>query len=464
MMYKSIHDKFNSDKKKNKTLKSPTEEWGPNFVVLIILIWLASFFIGFTNGVIISTFLGIIMVFIGIRYPAIGLFGIGILCALDVPNRVLLLTGGLFRWNTFNYLLLITMIFNLTLLMKLKFRQIRIFQAFLIILSIELIYSSDIAGGLSVILDIITFLGFIVYFYRSINDKRAWYWMGLLTSILTATASVIYFLQISKIPYINPNAWAFFPLAGLIAINLGIPFAVSTRQKQIFFLLAVVNLSWIFLSGSRGCFIDGVICFFFLVMQVGGLSKSVVYLSIGGLLVILISNQFFDLQSNTLSRFGELTNPMYSLSASTSGRSDIFIAGWNIFLQHPFGVGTGGFTSAWGQLGDFGYTLRYYLEHPEAAAHSGWIKILAENGVPGFIFLFSFVFSFAAIGIRQDRGQYRLLGILVTVVFMIAFFFSEFQGKVLWFLASGVMLLLHEDNKISRNIRKIEGNKKTNNQ
>src|SRR5690242_540699 len=46
---------------------------------------------------------------VGLRQPAIGLLGIAMLCTLDPLVGPLLLNGGLWRWNTLNYWLLIVM-------------------------------------------------------------------------------------------------------------------------------------------------------------------------------------------------------------------------------------------------------------------------------------------------------------------------------------------------------------------
>ena len=84
--------------------------WGRRFVILAILTWAASFVIGFENALTILVLVGFAAAVVGLRSPAIGLLGIGMLATLDALTRVFLLSGGLLRWNTLNYWLLLSLI------------------------------------------------------------------------------------------------------------------------------------------------------------------------------------------------------------------------------------------------------------------------------------------------------------------------------------------------------------------
>jgi O-antigen ligase len=121
----------------------------------------------------------------------------------------------------------------------------------------------------------------------------------------------------------------------------------------------------------------------------------------------------------------------------------LVIGGWYIFLDHPFGVGTGAFQRVWAGLG-YLEDLQGYARGKESAAHSEWIKILVENGIPGGLLLSSFVLSFTVTGWRRHDRNLLTLGLLVTATLAIAFISTEIQwGKGLWFLAAGVTALLN---------------------
>jgi O-antigen ligase len=105
------------------------------------------------------------------------------------------------------------------------------------------------------------------------------------------------------------------------------------------------------------------------------------------------------------------------------------------------GVGTGGFAVTWMNLRQR-EGLSVFREGVYTPAHSGWIKILTENGVPGILLFAAFVLSFAGIGWRRRREGMFLLGLLVTLSLSVAFLADEFQGKGLWFLAAAVMTVM----------------------
>jgi O-antigen ligase len=184
-------------------------------------------------------------------------------------------------------------------------------------------------------------------------------------------------------------------------------------------------------------------CLAFLAVSVRPFPRRAGVLMAGFLLAVGIASQFSDLQSLGIHRLGVLFDEDRSLVSRTSGRSDIVIAGWHIFLRHPLGVGTGGFPEAWAGLGDLGGLLVFHRTGEETQAHSAWIKTLAENGVPGIVLLGAYVVSFAVVGWRRARRdpRLRLLGVLVSTVLAVAFISTEFQGKGLWFLAAGATAL-----------------------
>jgi len=152
-------------------------------------------------------------------------------------------------------------------------------------------------------------------------------------------------------------------------------------------------------------------------------------------------SQFVGEESWAIHRFDKLLNSDLPMANRTSGRSDLALGGWYMFQQHPFGVGTGGFGYSWISL-NRREGLSGFRQGEFTPAHSGWIKVLAENGVPGILVFTAFVFSFAVVGWRKRWAGVFPLGLLVTASLCVAFLADEFQGKGLWLLVAAVMTIL----------------------
>jgi O-antigen ligase len=413
-------------------------------VVLIVLVWGGGLLVGFESALALSTIGSFAAVVVGLARPVIGVFGVGMLSTLDAASRVFLLEGGLWRWNTVNYWLLVVMVLSLPYLVRLKDGQSRILQAFLLLLTLELAVSADRRLGAQHILGLAVLFGLLVYFTRAARDEQIWYWLGVVNGTLAAATGLVFYLQIEQLPYINPNAWAYVPLTGIFAICLGLLCGRPRLRAQItLLLLATVNVVWIFLSGSRGTLLIAVTSLVILAVAVRPHRRRAAFLAGSLLVAIAITTQFAHLQALGLERVGLLFDPDRPLVSRTSGRSDLMIAGWNIFLSHPLGVGTGGFSDAWADLGDLGGRLTFERTGEETQAHSAWFKTLAENGVPGIVLLAAFVGSFAVVGWRRSRRDpnLRLLGLLVTAALSVGFVSAQFQGKGPWFLAAAAMTL-----------------------
>ncbi len=69
-------------------------------------------------------------------------------------------------------------------------------------------------------------------------------------------------------------------------------------------------------------------------------------------------------------------------------------------------------------------------------AHSGWIKTLSENGIPGVVLLFGFSLSYAAVGWRLRADGVLPFCLTISLILAIAFISTEFQAKGLWLLAA----------------------------
>lgn len=415
---------------------------GGALVALIVLSWLVAAAIGYRYGVYLLTAVGFGAAFVGLGRPRVGFLGIGILCTLDPLMGWLVFTGGLLRWNTFNYWLLLVTILWLPLLLRRGGGPLRIGQGCAMLLALGLIASPDRARGIQELFGFCALFGLTVYACRVRFSRDDWYWLGVVCGTLAAIGGFVFFLRQGSLPQINRNAWAYLPLTGLFALCLALPCSFERRSGPLLLsLLASVCFVWAFLSGSRGAMLVALACAAYFIVEVRGLGRRAVLLAILGLTLLGAVTQFTDLQQRALDRVRILLDPGTQLADRTSHRSDLARGGWSIFRQAPLGVGTGGFTSAWQRLGprDGVTVAARYRRHQ---AHSGWIKILAENGVPGVLLLAAFVLSFAVAGVRRRIRSLRLLGFLTTAVLSLSLISTEYQNKGLWFLAAAAVAML----------------------
>jgi hypothetical protein len=385
--------------------------------------------------------MGLTMVTVGLYRPELGLVGAALLCVIDAPARVYLLTGGVLRWNTFNYLLLLVALVGLPTLLRMRGAPILLLFAISMLMAVEVVISPDLDFGLQHLINLFSTFGLLVYFAHGGESDEVWWWLAVVAGLTGAGGGLVFYLQRLSLTYINPNTWAQCPLTAVLALCLGFPFARTTRRQIMLGSLAAINVAWVFLSGSRGSLLVALIGVLFLVAATPGVTRRALYVAF--LLTIGVSGAtlFGNLQSVALRRVSRLLDPSVALVSRTNGRSDLALGGWRIFSAHPFGVGTGGFASAWAELRHRD-GLSSFKENIKFQAHAGWIKILAENGAPGILLLGSFVISFAVTGRRAPQRQLRLIGYLTTGVLACAWISLEFQSKGLWLLAAGASTLI----------------------
>jgi len=324
------------------------------------------------------------------------------------------------------------------LFLRLNDPHTRLLQFFILLLGLELLTSAGRSEGIQDLLNLAATFGIVLFFARALPEKPNLYWLGILNGTIAAGGSAMFYLLMDQLPYIDPNAWAFFPLMGLFSICLGFHFVKGRSRHQFYlFMLAVVNYVWIFLSGSRGGMLSGLFCLLFLILTARSISWTTFFLAAVVVLGVWLANQFSGQQTYAIGRIQKMFNPNLTLRQRTSGRSTLVEAGWGIFLNHPFGIGTGGFREE--------VESQNLNEGRRTPAHSAWIKALAENGFIGFLLLFAYVISFVVVGWqKRDQGLF-LIGLLTTVVFASTFVSVEYMGKTMWFLGSATTVLLHQE-------------------
>jgi hypothetical protein len=384
------------------------------------------------------------------------------LCTMDAISRTMIFKGGglgagFLRFNTINYYLILVVLLSLPFVLRLKNLPTRVLQLFILLLTTQLILSPSFRtfkGGASDVLNIIAVFGLIVYIARAVargGGERNWYWVALVNGVLAAFGSLAFYAQKGSVPYINPNVFAYFPVAGLGAICVAFRFA-SGRGQYILGLLGVMNLVWVFLSGSRGALLVAALYVLFVFLEMRGLSRRSIFLGIAGLLCIMAWAYFAQQplenrrgkKRDMVSRIETLLDSNQSLRDRTANRSDLAVGAWHIFRKNPFGVGTGAFQTHYAGLG-MQEGMSGALVGAAAQSHSGWLKTLAENGIPGILVLTCFVLSFTVSGWQKKRQGLLPLGLLITGVLALTFISQEFDGKAPWFPVAAAIVLLHRD-------------------
>ena len=417
---------------------SLSEVWGKRLIALQVVLWPVTLLAGFDAVLLVLNLAGLILAVTGLRWRGVGLLGVALLCTLDALTRNFLATGGLWRWNTLNYWLVLVILINITSVLKFNDVHTRLLQALLVLMVLMLSISLIFNTGVQDVLNIATSFGIIVYFMLVLREKHALYWMGLVCGMAGFLGGAMYYLQIESLRYVNPNSWAQFPLTALFAICLAMPSAVKEKKGRLIFLfLAVVNLVWIFLSGSRGSLLTAFVCMLYLVVMLRSFTWRTLFIGIGLVSLYLLSNFLLDQQLTAIHRFEKMFNQSYTLAERTSGRSELIETGIKIFQEQPLGIGTGSFR--------FGAGYLNILGGQSQPAHSAWIKVLAENGILGFLLLTGWVISFLIVGMRSNDDDRKAIGILTTIVLAVSFISKEFQGKDLWFLVAGTIVYLHPE-------------------
>ncbi len=446
----------------SQATRSPAEHWGRCFICYILGVWATSYLIGFTSALGLISLAGFVAAILGVQYKVLGLLGIGMLCCLDAPMRTLLMSNGLLPWNTLNYWLLLILVLFMPYLFRLRDAHSWLLLSLIALLTAQIAISPELESGMQEALNFISSFGLLIYCLRASRDNEAWYWLGLVNGTLAAAGGLAFFMDPSislslqrqpGITFMNANAWSFFPNMALFSICLGFRVVAGQRRAELILgLLAVINFVWVFLSGSRGGLLLAILCILFLILSMPGLSRRLLLISVLLVIGLGIVANFQDRQAYTLHRINNLLNDDASLVERTSGRSDLAIAGWNIFLDHPFGIGTGGFAPEWADISAYQKAgLSGWKRGHEMNAHAGWIKVLAENGFLGALLLGGYVLSFAIAGWRRRQQGVLLLGLMTTLCLGVAFISTEFQSKALWFLAAATTALLYRGGNCSIN-------------
>jgi hypothetical protein len=380
----------------------------------------------------------------GLRRKSLGLLAVGAVCTLDSIGAGLVFTGGLWRFNTFNYwLVLILLVFRGPLLQMRDLPSV-LLKAIVLVMAIGLPLSPDYNSGVQQLMECAVTFALVAYVARAASEPDIWYWLGVTSGAMSAGAGAVFYRQLS-IDFVNANYWAFCPLGGLFAVCLGFRTVKDLGRQIPLLALALVNFGWVVLSGSRGALSVGVCCLVFLLVELRNLTRQIAAVAVGAAAAVVFVSMFPDLVEHSVTRVQYLLSDDASARRRTSGRSDLVAGGLEMFLKHPLGVGTGGFGAQWASLNSVEGRRDFHKSGQHVPAHAGWIRVLAENGALGIVLFAGYAASFAVAGWRRRREGLLPLGVLVTLSFVVALASFEPNHKGLWFLAAAVTVLFDPD-------------------
>jgi O-antigen ligase len=407
--------------------------------------WIAGLVVGFVPALTALLVLSLAACVAGLRRPALGFLAVAAVCTMDSIGAGVVFTGGLWRFNTFNYWLVLVLLVFRTPLLQLRDMHSVTLKALIVLTTVQLVITPDINSGVQEVMEFAVVFAMVAYVARAANEPDIWFWLGLTCGCTGAGAGAVFYRQLS-LDMVNANYWAFCPLTGMFGVCLGFRSALGDLRRQLVLLgLALVNFGWVVLSGSRGTLLVGVCCLVFLIVELRSLTRQVVAVCVGALAAATFISLFPDLVDNSVHRVEFLLRDGGSARNRTSGRSDLVAGGLEMFAKHPLGIGTGGFSSMWATLNSVEGRRDFHRVGLRVVAHSGWIRILVENGVLGGLLLAAYASSFAVAGWRQRRAKLLPLGVLVSISFATALLSFEPNQKGLWFLSAAATVLLNPE-------------------
>lgn len=413
---------------------------GLAWIALVLATFAASPFVGLERSVALLAAASYATLPLLRRWPTLALLGVATLCTLEPLTTSLLLTGGLLRWNTFNYVLLAIALVNLLPLVRASGWHELAALAFVGLLVLQLPLGADPREGMQTVLAVLALFGLLAILLRA-TDGAAWLWMGIAAGVVGAAGTASFTRVAESLPPINANAWSYMPLTALFALCLALPFARGWGAILGVVALSLANLAAVVGSASRGSMLLGaaIVCFLLVAPGRGRwrLAAAACVLTLTALLALRVPAA----ERRAIARVALLFDREASAVDRTSGRAALVAGGLVLFHRAPLGIGTGGFAIAWSGLGPRD-GLPTWGRNQMRLAHAGWLKVLVENGVPGVLLFATFVALFVVRGVGSVAWERRCVGVLTGSVLALAFLTTEFQSKGPWFLAAGAMRLL----------------------
>lgn len=207
----------------------------------------------------------------------------------------------------------------------------------------------------------------------------------------------------------NPNG---IGIKGAVALMLIFSMALQGELRRWELFLAPVAslliLSLVSGTASRGAFL---LIFFgggaMIALVRYSFTRKAILMTLAGLGGIYLF-QYFMSNEVLAERFTLMTEE------GQTGRNDLWIAGWNLFLDNPIlGVGRAGFKNG---------MIRYFGEGMDT--HNAFLYVLDTTGIVGFTFFMGFIGRLWGKSIRLYRQQQVIVFLVITLIIS----FHMFKG------------------------------------
>src|SRR5690606_19005249 len=171
----------------------PLRAWTRGLIALTVVAWAAAPFGGVELSLWILMVAGFAAVAAGFTRPAVGALGIGVLCTLDPVTRLFLMSGGLLRWNTLNYLLILLACVYARHLLRTGGAAVPLLAALTALFGLEIVASPHPELGLENVITVAAAFGLIACLVRARGEPRVWHAMALVTGTIGALGGFTFF-------------------------------------------------------------------------------------------------------------------------------------------------------------------------------------------------------------------------------------------------------------------------------
>jgi hypothetical protein len=403
-----------------------------------VAVFLGTYAVGFEQSIVVMTLASALAAAVYASAPGIGLLGVGLLCTLDVPIRHYAIPLLGLPWNTINFGLLTLVILTPALLLQMRARQSIWLAGFAAVLALQMAYSVAPMAGLQGVLEVVAGLILCALFLRCRQKREVLSTMAILNATASAACVLVYLTSPPQDGLANGNAMGQVPVAGLASIALAAAWPGAIRRWALMGVLTAANLALVFALASRGSLIVAMLLATYFLLRIPGLLWKLGIVVVVAASVGWASTQLVEDFDDAIAKWSILT----SRGLAQNERVEIMAVGWSTFRSNPLGTGTGSFQSYSGYYRAADRSAgRIYGGRESQAAHSAWVKVMAENGLPGLVLMVGYMLTFVSTSSRNG-GPGRRYGVYVAGVISIAFLFVEFQSKGIWMFAAGATAVL----------------------
>ena len=349
----------------------------------------------------------------------------------EIPILVLLIVGIFLQISKRGTVL--TMINDP--MVKYVFITLILFIVSIMLSAINALNSDVIIKAILKWIEVLTIVLFVFIFINSEIKLKIFYWILFLASFLF----IIITLFKGLIGEINLYGYRLFPsYESVLSMALLMPFI---KKSKIVFILFLISFFAALLSLSRGAWLAIVACMFF---SFKFLNKRFKLFFIFLILTIIVVAFIVPLSREVLIfRFSTLFEDS---DASNVERLYLYKIAFQAFSDHPI-------------LGVGALNFPYYLIHngltegisAEKIAilepHNSFIQVLAEEGVLGFTFFFSFIMSIGYFLFKKTENlnikHEYILGLklfFIVMLFNLMFGYIASQYRFLLALMTGIVL------------------------